>query len=134
MTNLSRRALVTSGAALPALVVPALASFSPDHPDAELLRFAVQLEAVGQQVEAENELAANCDEIKLGQLVDRLNPLANEILAMQPTTLDGLRVQARALALRAPDLWDVNQEAERDFMGAVFTLLGVGRSGKPVTA
>jgi hypothetical protein len=62
MTNLSRRTLVTSATALPVLAVPALASFSPDHPDAELLRLAVQLEAVGREVEAETERAVKASE------------------------------------------------------------------------
>src|ERR1022692_1932251 len=51
MSKLSRRTLVTSAAALPALAVPALASnatdlHDPNHPDAELLRLGVQLEAL----------------------------------------------------------------------------------------
>ena len=45
MSQLSRRALVASAAALPALAVPPTA-FGPDHPDAELLRLAVQLREV----------------------------------------------------------------------------------------
>jgi hypothetical protein len=54
MSNLSRRTLVSSVAALPALAVPAVASFSSDHPDAELLRLGVQLEEIGRLVDAEN--------------------------------------------------------------------------------
>jgi hypothetical protein len=48
MPNLSRRHLVTTAAALPALAVPAFASdaIGPNHPDAELLRLGVELEAV----------------------------------------------------------------------------------------
>ncbi|MFY9839853.1 MAG: hypothetical protein WAK55_25960 [Xanthobacteraceae bacterium] len=123
--------------------MPALASFSPDHPDAELLRLGVQLEIVGREVKAEDELAANNSydeeedengDTKMDRLQARLRPIINEIVALQPTTLDGLRVQARALALRAPDLWDTEQEAEQDFIGAVFGLLGVGQNGKPITA
>jgi hypothetical protein len=48
MPNLSRRHLVTTAAALPALALPALASeaIGPNHPDAELLRLGVELEVV----------------------------------------------------------------------------------------
>jgi hypothetical protein len=48
MPNLSRRHLVTTAAALPALAVPAFASeaIGPNHPDIELLRLGVELEAV----------------------------------------------------------------------------------------
>jgi hypothetical protein len=44
---LSRRTLVASAAALPALAVPALAS--ADNPDAELLRLGAELEHVEQE-------------------------------------------------------------------------------------
>ena len=42
------RTLVTTVAALPVLAMPALASdaIGPNHPDAELLRLGVELEAV----------------------------------------------------------------------------------------
>jgi hypothetical protein len=48
MSKLSRRTLVTSAAALPALAVPALAAdaIGPGHPDAELLRLGAKLEPV----------------------------------------------------------------------------------------
>jgi hypothetical protein len=48
MPNLSRRHLVTTAAALPALALPALASdaIGPNHPDAELLRLGAELESV----------------------------------------------------------------------------------------
>jgi hypothetical protein len=48
MPNLSRRHLVTTAAALPALAVPAFAADAtgPNHPDAELLRLGVELEAL----------------------------------------------------------------------------------------
>jgi hypothetical protein len=48
MSKLSRRTLVTTVAALPVLAMPALASdaIGPNHPDAELLRLGVELEAL----------------------------------------------------------------------------------------
>jgi hypothetical protein len=48
MSKLSRRTLVTSAAALPALAVPAFASgaLGPDHPDAELLRLGAKLDPI----------------------------------------------------------------------------------------
>jgi hypothetical protein len=47
MSELSRRALVTSTATLPALAMPSLAS-AANNPDAELLRLGTELEAVEQ--------------------------------------------------------------------------------------
>lgn len=64
MSHLSRRSLVATAGVLPALAVPALASFDLDHPDAELFRLAVQLEAVGREVAAENE-RPGCDPTRL---------------------------------------------------------------------
>jgi hypothetical protein len=46
MSPLSRRHLVTTAAALPALAMPALAGPIGPNPDAELLRLAAELEAV----------------------------------------------------------------------------------------
>ena len=67
MSILSRRTLVTSTAALPALALPAFASepVGPDHPDAELLRLGAQLERV------EAEWLARC-------AVDRKRRTAHE--------------------------------------------------------
>jgi len=184
---LNRRTLVSNAAALPALAVPALASFSPNHPDAELLRLAVQLEAVGREVAAEcergnkhsKEFDAACERAglpniswvdwpggngedqyekyyayqrkrgdlappfdeeedengntKMDRLMDRQWPIVDEIMAAQPKTLDGLRVEARALALAVPQLWDNydSTPTELDFIGAVFTFLGLDQDGKP---
>src|ERR1700733_3829871 len=46
MSSLSRRHLVTTAAALPALAMPAFADPNGSNPDAELLRLGVELEAV----------------------------------------------------------------------------------------
>jgi hypothetical protein len=48
MSTLSRRHLVTTAAALPALALPALASdaIGPNHPDAELLRLGAEFDAI----------------------------------------------------------------------------------------
>jgi hypothetical protein len=46
MSKLSRRSLVASASALPALAVPALAANALNNPDAELLRLGTELEAV----------------------------------------------------------------------------------------
>jgi hypothetical protein len=51
MSKLSRRTLVSSAAALPALTVPALADVI-DHPDAELLQLGDQLAVVEREWEA----------------------------------------------------------------------------------
>ena len=51
MSNLSRRRLVTSAAALPALTVPALANVI-DHPDAELIRLGKEYTRLMPEFEA----------------------------------------------------------------------------------
>jgi hypothetical protein len=188
MSNLSRRTLVASAAALPALAVPAVA-FSPDHPDAELLRLAPELEVIAEEYRIAGDISekisrewdAACDRAGLlrepswpdvkdtmsekefwdryyainaargaiphgdadladedgvtiwDKLGDRLDPLAEKILSIRAKTADGLRVQARAAALAAPDLWAVG-EREQDFLEAVFAFLRVDQMGTPAAA
>lgn len=189
MSNLSRRTLVSSAVVLPALAVPALASFSPDHPDAELLRLGVQLEPIGREADAysaecrahSQEWEAACiraglpriewydwpggeakmdewrehqnkrmalmppsdhevDEdgasVKWNGIRDRLYPLTDEILTINPKTVDGLRVQARALALSDPELWSRAEESSSfsDFLSSVFAFLGLDEDGNPIAA
>jgi hypothetical protein len=180
MSNLSRRTIVASAAALPALAVPAVASFNPDHPDAELLRLGVRLEAAGRhrdalevridrsiaehkaacvragiptklewpeaaaqgmsekewwdhhdkQMTARNAIpysrdwVAVCDEHDA--VMDQVNLLADEILDLTATTVDGLRVQARALDWTLPD-WPRlgSDEYGEKLIHAVFGFVGV---------
>ena len=64
MSKLSRRALVTRAAALPALAVPAFASdvIGPNHPDAELLRLGAELDHIIAEWHAQRAIdKANCD-------------------------------------------------------------------------
>jgi hypothetical protein len=165
MSNLSRRTIVAGAAALPTLAIPAVASFSPDHPDAELLRLGAQLEAIGRDRDAlEVRLDRGIEEHKAACLradlppepdwsvagpkgvpyeewldrfvarnearnaipysgdwdavceehdavMDRVNLLAEEIMELTATTVDGLRVQARALDWAFPDWWELGEEA-----------------------
>ena len=46
MSKLSRRHLVTTAAALPALAIPAIADPNGPNPDAELLRLGAELDAI----------------------------------------------------------------------------------------
>jgi len=55
-SKLSRRTLVTSAAALPALAVPALGSSDPNHPDAELLRLGAQFEPIIREYAAQTAI------------------------------------------------------------------------------
>jgi hypothetical protein len=183
MSKLSRRTMVAGTAALPALAVPAVASFSPDHPDAELLRLGVQLETIGRDHEAltavdhkrSDEWEAICERAGLpnvkysdwsgskdeyaayhekrsalmphytdeeedengkmnwDRLCDRLDPLVDEILGLRATTVAGLKVQARAVGLAVPWIFqeeDGGSNAEMDFIRAVFTFLDVDERGK----
>ena len=64
MSKLSRRALVTSAATLPALAVPAFAAdvIGPNHPDAELLRLGAELDHIIAEWHAQRAIdKANCD-------------------------------------------------------------------------
>jgi hypothetical protein len=174
---LSRRTLVASAAALPALAVPALAS--ADNPDAELLRLGAQLvpleqeRAVQMASDREKRAAVHAevyrrtgiatrdapcpikdhpaywdvrrqvseeiwgpnsdDEDENGapawdRFHDRFCPILAAILESRPKTTDGLKIQARAAALAAAQLWDGNSPPdthEKDFIEAACAFFGM---------
>jgi hypothetical protein len=67
------------------------------------------------------------------RLNGQLNPLVEEILALKATTIDGLRVQARAVALVAPESFEDDPDdwrPEQNFIRNVFAFLGVDGMGK----
>jgi hypothetical protein len=132
-TNTTRRALVSSLAALPVVAVPALAG---EHPDAELLRLgealkqaiaavdAFPMEEAWQTCEAIYQAICarargesfddNLDELKAGneqirhgaelrQAADRIQTAIHKIA---PRTVDGLKVHAEALAWAFQSAWD----------------------------
>jgi len=163
MLKLSRRTLVSGAAALPALTVPALADVI-DHPDAELLRLAAELDPIEQErargiaqfhkqcaiIHAEVERRtgiARCDapevtypetgywaverevskmvfgsdhaydedesgKSAMATLLDRLYPVLDEILSRKAATVKGLKIQTRAAAIAAMDLWDGNPRGQ----------------------
>jgi hypothetical protein len=59
MSSLSRRHLVTTAAALPALAVPAIADPNGPDPDAKLLRLGVELEALIVEWHAQRAIDAD---------------------------------------------------------------------------
>ena len=180
MPTLSRRHLVTTAAALPALAVPALADpFGPNHPDAELLRLGVELEAVIVDWHAQQAIdrkewadidaaleAAGLPDIDRGSLPDdeyhayqlkradatdpiyaarggldengvsiawsnlhdRMGPIIDAIMALQPRTPAGLAVMARAFSLHHSEQWESDDDEglhHRAFMEAVCAIAGV---------
>jgi hypothetical protein len=131
-TNTTRRALVSSLAALPvAAAAPVLAG---EHPDAELLRLGDALKRAVAMVDAfpseeahgtfyatirairdrGESLDNNLDELQAGcAQVDRENELRqaahhiqDAIHKIAPRTVDGLKVHAEALAWAFSDAWD----------------------------
>jgi hypothetical protein len=81
---------------------------------------------------------AQCDEhgcsIAWSEIHDRLLPLCGRILACRAHTVAGLAVQARAISLSVPELWDDEEEEEDDnsdechhrrFIEAVCSFTGV---------
>lgn len=176
MSNLSRRTILASAAALPALAVPAVAAV--DNPDAELLRLGAELDVVERdraaliascnkrweeiQTEAErrtgiarsdapdtspaddpngywgvvNQISHDRnldDDDKYGdtawdRLQDRVHTITDAILTQRATTLAGLKIQARAVAIAASDLWDSlprENPHERLFIEAVCAFFGM---------
>jgi hypothetical protein len=180
MSNLSRRTLVASAAALPALTVPAVAAAATvsDNPDAELMRLGAKLDVVERDTAA---LIASCnkrwdeiqteaerrtgiarsdapdtspvddpngywgvvnqisnernldDEDKYGdtawdRLQDRLHPITDAILTQRAITLGDLKIQARAVAIMASELWDNlprENPHERLFIESACAFLGM---------
>jgi hypothetical protein len=174
---LSRRTLVASAAALPALAVPALAAV--DNPDAELLRLGAELvpleqeRAVQMASDREKRAAVHAevyrrtgiafhdaprpvqdnpaywdvrrqvldeiwgpnsdDEDESGATAwdrfhDRFCPILAAILESRPKKADGLKIQARAAALAASQLWDGNSPPdthEKDFIEAACAFFGM---------
>jgi hypothetical protein len=120
MPDLSRRHLVTTVAALPALAVPAFASDvgDPNHPDAELLRLGVELDRVGKdwlaqraldrREEANNVRNVDPELERWERIHGELYPLSEAILDCEATTLAGLAVQTHAFALMRSEWWGDN--------------------------
>jgi hypothetical protein len=65
-----------------------------------------------------------------GRIHDRMYPLIDKILAYKARTIPGLAIQAQAMALSHPELWDEDEEDchYRLFIEAVCAFVGV----KPV--
>jgi hypothetical protein len=111
MSTISRRTVVTSAAALPALAVPAIAA--DDDDDAELVRLGELLEPLEREAAAlraiEDQEHDGVDLSKLyDQLGDRMAGLVDEIIEHKANTLAGLTVQTRALRVDSPEHWDEN--------------------------
>ena len=110
--SISRRSMITSAAALPALAVPAVAA---EHvgADAELLRLGELLEPLEREAAALRAIEdQEHDADELSKLYDQLNErtvgLVNEIIEHKANTLAGLTVQTRALRAFSPEHWDEN--------------------------
>ena len=112
MPNLSRRHLVTTAAALPALAVPALASDAtgPNHPDADLIALGIAFDEVAGRIngvfrQSELERAAGRSghevederEPELDALHAEIKPIENAITRAVATTMEGLMVKARVV-------------------------------------
>jgi hypothetical protein len=84
--DLTRRAAVAAIAA----GVPTLAAAAPGHPDAELIELGRQFDeitaALDREIDGGTELGA----------LDRLVVVEPAIVAMPATTIEGMRVKARA--------------------------------------
>lgn len=129
MTNKTlRRTLLVGASILPVASLPALAS---DNPDAELLRLGAELEPIIRERDA-----ALCwpkeaeEEFDWCELMERLEPLANEIISRKAQTVAGLAVQARAMAVYAFHHDDEADDTYQAFIGAVCAFAGA----KPLAA
>jgi broad specificity phosphatase PhoE len=139
MPNLSRRHLVTTAAALPALAMPAVTSDAtgPNHPDAKLLRLGAEFEAIivdwhAQRAIDSERRAGRHTVIEDGEpwedIHGRIWPLIDAIMAHKPQTVVGLGVLARAFTLDHAEQWEsvfVDGQHHRAFMEAVCAIAGV---------
>jgi hypothetical protein len=85
-----------------------------------------------EKAEHRASLAAEHNErghnIVWNDILDRLDPIIDEILSRRAQTVTGLAVQARAVVLAAADLWDGEGEDERHervFIESVCAFVGV---------
>lgn len=126
--NLSRRTIMSSAAALPALagiaISPSLAiAAAPVGADAKLLKLGAVLDRVGKDWVAQratdewedaNDVSIDPDLERWGRLNGRLSRGADKILAHKATTPAGIGVQTQAIAMQLFELWENECEAEPD--------------------
>jgi hypothetical protein len=142
MPNLSRRHLVTTAAALPALAVPGLAAeaIGPNHPDAELIALGDELLRLWPEFlaarDAFNESGGpdgRPEEIRYCAIDDQVSEVVAEIIEIPSHTLAGLRVKVMA-SIHATDSYnwdkpfdelDEDGQAARSLMEAVCAVTGI---------
>jgi len=133
MPNLSRRSIVASAAALPALTLPAVANALPAGADVELQQLGVRLLEVRRDVDVLGASAVDGEDYDnaMNAAIYRLGDLMQPIFAFTATTPTGLAVQAAAAVAACADLWDMPSKSEapldveRDFIEAVCRYTGV---------
>jgi hypothetical protein len=140
MPNLSRRHLVTTAAALPALAVPAIADPNGPNPDAELIALGDELLRLWPEfVAARDAFNEWCGpdgspaETRYCTVNDELSELSGEIMEIPSRTLAGLRVKVMASIHtidpinwdRSYDDQDVDGQAFRSLIEAVCEVVGI---------
>jgi hypothetical protein len=101
--EISRRTIIAAAAApvmLPALAVPALAA---DHPDAELIALANELQKVWPEY---RDASRTWYPSEFKALDVRHDALARKIMATPAHTVAGLRAKAMVAIHGAPEFWD----------------------------
>jgi hypothetical protein len=136
MFNLSRRSLVASAAALPALTVPAVASALPTGADVELQQLGVRLLGINRRISNLEAGGPHTDEEFERVLAERI-AVVPKILAHTATTIDGLAVQVVACISGCQEVWeseggDGAMDTERPFIEAVARYAGVRHPARNV--
>jgi hypothetical protein len=110
MSNLSRRSLVTSAAALPALAVPGVASAAREAaPEAWVARLRPEFDRLLRlwlflYALTNDDIWQHDGDLDLwAAFHGRINPVVDEIMDQKATTRDGLALQAQAFALDNSD-------------------------------
>jgi hypothetical protein len=132
MSKLSRRSLVASAAALPALTVPVVANTLPAGADVELQQLGVRLLAINRRLESLYANPNATDE-DYKPVLDAQADVVPKILAQTATTIDGLAVQVVACIAGCQEIWPEHEEegslgaldTERPFIEAVARYTGV---------
>jgi hypothetical protein len=103
----TRRSLLATGTAAAAMAVPTTTtamSGLPAGPDTELLELGRQLAPLVAKANAARGVPQ--DDYFWGDILDKVSDLLDQILAIQPTTVDGLAVQVLAIVTAHDDLCD----------------------------
>ena len=134
--KVSRRSIMTGSGAGMLAGAALLAGANLEHaqalPDAELIRLCAKFDALEQKRDESFSGIEDDDERDafVAPIVEQQDALTDQILEMQPRTLEGFKALARSIAIWAPDMIDDSESTGLHSDLIRMLLLGlVGESG-----